>query len=64
LRRALIDSWAVYAIKVELFMPNRTRSDDDRYTREECFENPFWIGETEVTNRFYGSNSSADKEAP
>lgn len=25
-----------------------------------CFEVPFWIGETEVTNRQYGSNSSTD----
>ena len=41
-------------------MPNRTRSSDDRYTHEECFENLFWIGETEMTDRLYGSNSSAD----
>lgn len=28
-----------------------------------CFEHPFWIGETEVTNRLYGSSSSTDMGA-
>lgn len=27
---------------------------------EVCFDHPFWIGETEVTNREYGSSSSTD----
>jgi iron(II)-dependent oxidoreductase len=30
---------------------------------EVCFDHPFWIGETEVTNRLYGSSSSTDMEA-
>ena len=29
-------------------------------SHEVCFERPFWIGETEVTNRLYGSSSSTD----
>jgi formylglycine-generating enzyme required for sulfatase activity len=28
-----------------------------------CFDAPFWIGKTEVTNRLYGSNSSSDMQA-
>ncbi|MEX2029538.1 MAG: SUMF1/EgtB/PvdO family nonheme iron enzyme [Anaerolineales bacterium] len=30
---------------------------------EVCFDRPFWIGETEVTNREYGSSSSTDMVA-
>jgi len=30
---------------------------------EVCFDHPFWIGETEVTNRLYGSSSSTDMQA-
>lgn len=29
---------------------------------EVCFDRPFWIGETEVTNRLFGSSSSTDME--
>jgi iron(II)-dependent oxidoreductase len=29
---------------------------------EVCFDRPFWIGETEVTNREYGSSSSTDMQ--
>ena len=31
--------------------------------REVCFDHPFWIGETEVTNRQYGSSSTTDNKA-
>jgi len=31
--------------------------------REVCFDHPFWIGETEVTNRQYGSSSTTDNQA-
>jgi formylglycine-generating enzyme required for sulfatase activity len=45
------------------FGPGKCKVDfagSETPAHEVCFENPFWIGETEVTNRQYGSNSSTD----
>ena len=45
------------------FGPGRCKVDfavSETPAHEVCFSDPFWIGETEVTNRQYGSNSSTD----
>lgn len=45
------------------FGPGRCKVDfagSETPDHEICFDDPFWIGETEVTNRQYGSSSSTD----
>ena len=45
------------------FGPGRCKVDfagSETPAHEVCFDDPFWIGETEVTNRHYGSSSSTD----
>jgi formylglycine-generating enzyme required for sulfatase activity len=38
-------------------------SQTEQPSHEVCFEQPYWIGVTEVTNQQYGSSSSTDMKA-